>query len=58
MDAMNRGRLSARGADKVLRLTWTIADLDGSDVPSRDHLGVALAMRRGDRPGSAVQRVG
>ena len=57
-EAMNRGRLSARGADKVLRLTWTIADLEGSDVPSRDHLGVALAMRRGDQPGSAVQRVG
>ena len=57
-EAMNRGRLSARGADKVLRLTWTVADLDGRDVPSRDHLGVALAMRRGDQPGSAVQRAG
>ncbi len=56
-DAMDRGRLSARGADKVLRLTWTIADLAGSDVPTRDHLGIALAMRRGEQPGSAAQKV-
>lgn len=46
--AVARGRLSARGVDKVLRLAWTIADLAGADRPSRDHLHTALAMRRGD----------
>jgi magnesium chelatase family protein len=56
-EAMERGRLSARGADKVLRLAWTIADLGGKDVPGRDEIGIALAMRRGDRPGTAVRAV-
>lgn len=46
--AVARGRLSARGVDKVLRLSWTIADLAGADRPTRDHLHTALAMRRGE----------
>lgn len=46
--AVARGRLSARGVDKVLRLAWTIADLAGADRPGREHLHTALAMRRGD----------
>lgn len=46
--ALLRGQLSARGVDKVLRLAWTIADLDGVDVPAAQHLHTALAMRRGD----------
>src|SRR5215207_7919681 len=51
-EAVDRGRLSARGVDKVLRLSWTIADLVGRDVPGRDELAIALAMRRGEQPGS------
>jgi magnesium chelatase family protein len=54
-EAVDRGRLSARGVDKVLRLSWTIADLAGRDVPGRDELEIALAMRRGEQPG-AVRR--
>ncbi len=46
--AVARGRLSSRGVDKVLRLAWTIADLAGSGRPSREHVHIALAMRRGD----------
>ena len=46
--AVARGRLSARGVDKVLRLAWTIADLSGAGRPSREHLHTALAMRRGE----------
>ena len=46
--AVARGRLSARGVDKVLRLAWTVADLQGSAKPSREHLHTALAMRRGE----------
>jgi magnesium chelatase family protein len=47
-EAVNRGQLSARGVDKVLRLAWTIADLAQSDRPSAEHLHTALAMRRGE----------
>jgi len=54
-EAVDRGRLSARGVDKVLRLSWTIADLAGRDVPGRDEVAIALAMRRGEQPG-AVRR--
>lgn len=48
-EALNRGRLSARGVDKVLRLAWTIADLDHSEHPTLDHLHTALALRRGEQ---------
>jgi magnesium chelatase family protein len=50
-DAANRGRLSARGVDKVLRLSWTLADLGGRDRPTGDDLAIALAMRRGELAG-------
>ncbi|MFT4296107.1 MAG: YifB family Mg chelatase-like AAA ATPase [Micropruina sp.] len=46
-EAVARGRLSARGVDKVIRLSWTIADLAGVGRPGRDHLHTALAMRHG-----------
>jgi magnesium chelatase family protein len=46
--AVARGRLSARGVDKVLRLAWTIADLAGDARPTRGQLHTALAMRRGE----------
>jgi magnesium chelatase family protein len=51
-EAVDRGRLSARGVDKVLRLAWTVADLAGRDVPGHDELAIALAMRRGEQPGA------
>jgi len=46
--AVSRGRLSARGVDRVLRLAWTVADLGGRDRPSADDLMTALSMRRGE----------
>nr|WP_269449904.1 YifB family Mg chelatase-like AAA ATPase [Auraticoccus cholistanensis] len=46
--ALQRGRISARGVDKVLRVSWTLADLAGADAPTRSHLLTALAMRRGE----------
>jgi magnesium chelatase family protein len=52
--AVARGRLSARGVDKVLRLAWTIADLAGAGRPSREHLHTALAMRRGEEGSEAA----
>lgn len=46
-DAVRRGRLSARGVDKVLRVAWTLADLAGRDRIGREQLHLALAMRFG-----------
>lgn len=46
---LDRGALSVRGYDRVLRTAWTIADLDGLSVPGRDAVGRALLLRRGDR---------
>ena len=57
-EAYERGRLSARGVDRVLRLSWTVADLAGRDVSGRDEVAIALAMRRGEQPGAVVQGVG
>jgi magnesium chelatase family protein len=47
--AVNRGKLSPRGVDKVLRVAWTLADLAARDRPGRDEVAVALAMRRGEQ---------
>lgn len=52
--AVAHGRLSSRGVDKVLRIAWTIADLDGDRRPTRAHLHTALAMRRGETLGDAA----
>jgi magnesium chelatase family protein len=41
--AVDRGVLSARGADRVLRVAWTIADLAGAAFPLRPHVEEALA---------------
>jgi magnesium chelatase family protein len=46
--AVTTGRISARGADRVLRVAWTIADLAGVDQPGPDHVAEALAHHRGE----------
>lgn len=43
--AMERGVLSARGADRTLRVAWTLADLAGSDGPDSDHVAQAMTLR-------------
>ncbi len=43
--ALDRGALSLRGADRVARLAWTIADLGGRAAPGRAEIGQALALR-------------
>ncbi|WP_242901424.1 YifB family Mg chelatase-like AAA ATPase [Actinomadura terrae] len=43
-DALQRGTLSARGLDRILRVAWTIADLSGHDEPDADDIGGALAL--------------
>jgi magnesium chelatase family protein len=44
--ALERGGLTMRGYDRVLRLGWTLADLDGASRPRADHIGRALYLRR------------
>jgi magnesium chelatase family protein len=46
--ALDRGLLSARGFDRVMRLAWTIADLDGLDRPSRAEVTEAIQLRMGE----------
>ena len=46
--ALDRGLLSARGFDRVLRLAWTIADLDGLDRPGRGEVQEAIQLRMGE----------
>lgn len=45
--ALEKGLLTLRGYDRVLRLAWTMADLDGIDRPGRDQVGRALFLKRG-----------
>ncbi|MFM9430021.1 putative ATPase with chaperone activity [Arthrobacter sp. MP_2.3] len=46
--AMERGSLTARGYDRVLRLAWTLADLGQRDAPAADDIGLALSLRQAD----------
>lgn len=45
--AMDLGRISARGADRVIRLSWTLADLAGIGRPGVAEVGYALALWSG-----------
>ena len=45
--AFSRGSLSMRGADRVLRVAWTLADLDGVAQPAADHVAGAMVLRGG-----------
>lgn len=44
--ALERGGITMRGYDRVLRLAWTLADLDGATQPTAAHIGQALYLRR------------
>ncbi|NLE79202.1 MAG: YifB family Mg chelatase-like AAA ATPase [Rhodococcus sp.] len=43
--ALRRGVITARGADRALRVAWSVADLAGVDVPGADQVATALAFR-------------
>ncbi|CAI9386356.1 YifB family Mg chelatase-like AAA ATPase [Microbacterium sp. T2.11-28] len=45
--ALSRGSLSLRGYDRVLRLAWTIADLDDRAHLRADDIGRALFLKKG-----------
>jgi magnesium chelatase family protein len=44
-NAFERGHLTARGLDRVLRTAWTLADLSGAASPDKNHVDRALALR-------------
>ena len=44
---LDRGELSARGFDRVLRLAWTVADLGGHTVPDAGDMAEAVFLRTG-----------
>jgi magnesium chelatase family protein len=43
--ALDRGLLSLRGVDRVLRVAWTLADLAGRTAPGRAEIGQGLLLR-------------
>ncbi|WP_338673201.1 ATP-binding protein [Streptomyces sp. SCSIO 30461] len=44
---MERGLLTARGMDRVLRVAWTVADLRGHDRPAAEDVQLSLQLRTG-----------
>jgi magnesium chelatase family protein len=44
---LERGTLTARGIDRVLRVAWTVADLAGHDRPGAADVTLALQLRTG-----------
>ncbi|MGW8064441.1 YifB family Mg chelatase-like AAA ATPase [Streptomyces ziwulingensis] len=45
--SLERGVLTARGLDRVLRVAWTVADLVGRDRPDARDVALALQLRTG-----------
>ncbi|MFD9063816.1 YifB family Mg chelatase-like AAA ATPase [Kitasatospora purpeofusca] len=48
---LERGLLTARGLDRVLRVAWTVADLAGRDRPEQRDIRTALVLRTGVEQG-------
>jgi magnesium chelatase family protein len=44
--ALDLGALSMRGVDRVLRVAWTMADLDGRSSPSPQDIDAAMTLRQ------------
>jgi magnesium chelatase family protein len=42
--AMELGQVSARGADKIVRVAWSLADLGGKDQPGPDQINLAIGL--------------
>ena len=45
--ALERGGITMRGYDRVLRVAWSVADLQGTPRPGPDEVGQALYLRKG-----------
>jgi magnesium chelatase family protein len=48
--AMELGQVSARAADKIIRVAWTITDLADTDRPGPGHISQALGLWLGNTP--------
>ena len=46
-DELDRERITARGLHKVIRLSWTLADLTGHAVPTLEDVERAYSLREG-----------
>ncbi|WP_267244598.1 YifB family Mg chelatase-like AAA ATPase [Streptomyces sp. PR69] len=55
---MERGLLTARGLDRVVRVAWTIADLAGRDRPQSHDIDLALELRTGVARGAPMAAAG
>src|SRR5215469_9272854 len=42
--AMELGQVSARGADKIVRVAWSVADLSGKSRPGSGEVGIAIGL--------------
>jgi magnesium chelatase family protein len=42
--AMELGQVSARGADKIVRVAWSLSDLAGQDRPGPDEVNLAIGL--------------
>ena len=45
--ALHRGALTLRGYDRVLRVAWSLADIDGRPQLGGEHIGRALYLKKG-----------
>ncbi|MGA4999968.1 ATP-binding protein [Streptomyces arboris] len=52
---LERGILTARGLDRVLRVAWTVADLRGAPRPEAQDIAVALELRTGIQRGAPME---
>lgn len=52
--ALHAGVLTARGLDRVVRVSWTVADLSGLPRPDRTSVETALGLRLGSFPPGAA----
>ncbi|MFI9647936.1 YifB family Mg chelatase-like AAA ATPase [Streptomyces sp. NPDC052040] len=52
--SLERGLLTARGLDRVLRVAWTVADLAGRHRPDASDVSLALQLRTGVPRGAAM----
>ncbi|MER5728520.1 ATP-binding protein [Streptomyces sp. NPDC002138] len=53
---LERGLLTARGLDRVLRVAWTVSDLAAKDRPDARDVAVALELRTGISRGVPLAR--
>ena len=47
---MELGQVSARGADQIVGVAWTLADLAARDQPGPDEINLAIELWLGETP--------